>query len=141
MLRINWLFIPLTLALTGVLSSATAADLNTGYLTGKWEINTPGTCGDKDAEHLILRANSTFEYGRRGKAEAVGFWRIENDVVAFEMLSSPASFQDIHNELKAFTLFEIHSMQAMPIDMQQDQFIAVASIGDLMERITLQRCQ
>jgi hypothetical protein len=133
--------IPLTLAMTGFLSSVTAAALDTGYLTGKWEINTQGTCGNKDAEHLILRGNSTFEYGRRGKAEAVGFWRIENDVVAFEMLTSPAYFQDIHNELKAFSLYEIHSMQAMPIDMQQDQFSAVASVGDLMERFTLQRCQ
>ena len=139
--RTCWLIIPLTLAMLGSVSSANAAALDVRYLAGKWEINTQGTCGNKDAEHLILRGNSTFEYGRRGKAEAVGFWRIEDDVVRFEMLTSPASFQDIHAELKPFTLYEIQSMQVMPLDMQQNQFSAVASIGDMMERFILQRCQ
>ena len=72
MLPTNWLVIPLTLVMTGFLSSTTAAVLDTGYLTGKWEFNTQGTCGGENAEHLIVNANSTFEYGRRGKAEAVG---------------------------------------------------------------------
>ncbi len=139
--RTYGLIIPLTLAMLGFLSSVTAAALDAGYLAGKWEINTQGACGNKDAEHLILRGNSTFEYGRRGKAEAVGFWRIVDDVVVFEMLTSPAYFQDIHAELKPFSLYEIQSMRAMPIDMQQNQFSAVASIGDQMKRFTLQRCQ
>jgi hypothetical protein len=139
--RTYWLIIPLTLAMLGALSSTTAAALDAGYLAGKWEINSQGNCGSKDAEHLILRGNGTFEYGRRGKAEAVGFWRIEDDVMKLEMLTSPAYFQDIHAELKPLSGYEIQSMQAMPIDMQQNQFSAVASIGDMMERFTLQRCQ
>jgi hypothetical protein len=141
MRRIYWLIIPLSIALTGFLSNVTAAALDAGYLTGRWEINTQGTCGDKDAEHLIVRGNGTFEYGRRGKAEAVGFWRIEDDVMRFEMLTSPAYFQDIHPELKPLTGYEIQRIQAMPIGMQQDQFSAVASIGDRMKQLTLQRCQ
>jgi hypothetical protein len=141
MLRTYGLIIPLTLAMLGFLSSATAAAPDAGYLAGRWEINTQGACGKKDAEHLILRGNSTFEYGRRGRAEAVGFWRIEDEVLVFEMLTSPAYFQDIHAELKPFTLYAIQTLHAMPIEMQQDQFSAVASVGDLMERFTLQRCQ
>ena len=140
MLRTNWLLIPLTLAMTGFLSSVTAAPLDAGYLTGKWEFNTQGSCGGENAEHLVIRANSTFEYGRRGKAEAVGFWRLEGDVVSFTMLSSPADFQDIQHELKAVTGYEIDSMNMVPVDMQQNQFSAVASIGDLMQQFTLQRC-
>ena len=139
--RAYWLIIALTLAMFGTLSSATAAALDAGYLAGKWEINSQGNCGSKDAEHLILRGNGTFEYGRRGKAEAVGFWRIEDDVLRFEMLTSPAYFQDIHPELKPLTGYEIQRIQAMPIGMQQDQFSAVASIGDRMKQLTLQRCQ
>ena len=141
MLRTNWLLIPLTLAMTGFLSSVTAAPLDAGYLTGKWEFNTQGTCGGENAEHLVINANSTFEYGRRGKAEAVGFWHIENDVVTFDMMSSPADFQDIQHELKASTGYEIDSMHMVPVDMQQNQFSAVASVGDLMQQFTLQRCQ
>jgi len=141
MLRTCQRMIPLILVLTGFLPGVKAAALDAGYLTGKWEVNAQGVCGGKKAEHLLLRGNSTFEYGRRGKAEAVGFWRIEDDVVAFEMLSMPASFQDIHAELKLFNGYEIYRMQVMPIDVQQDRISAVAGIGDLMERLILQRCR
>ena len=141
MFRNYWLPIPLALAMTGFLSSATAATLDAGYLAGKWEINTQGTCGGKDAEHLILRSNGTLEYGRRGKAEAVGFWRIEDDVLVLEMLSAPVFFHDIHAELEEFDGYDLYRLQAMPFDMQQDRLSAVASIGDLMERLNLQRCR
>jgi hypothetical protein len=127
--------------LTGFLSTVNAADLDVSYLTGKWEINSDGTCGKEDAEKLIVHDNATFEYGRRGKVEAVGFWRIERDVVVFELLTSPAYFQDIANELKDYTRHEVYSMQMMPLDRQQDQFSAVASIDDQMSRLALQRCR
>jgi hypothetical protein len=141
MRQLYWLITPIALALTGFLSSVNAAPLDAGYLTGTWEFKTQGTCGGENAEHLVINANSTFEYGRRGKAEAVGFWRLDNDVLTFDMISSPADFQDIQPELKASTGYEINSMHMVPVDMQQNQFGAVASIGDLMQQFTLQRCQ
>ena len=141
MRRSYWLIIPVTLAMKGFLSSVKAAPLDAGYLTGAWQFNTQGICGGENAEHLIINANNTFEYGRRGKAEAVSFWRLEGDVVTFEMLSLPSDFQDIQHELKASNTYEINSMHMVPVDMQQNQFGAVASIGDLMQQFTLQRCQ
>ena len=141
MLAINRLTIPLTLVMTGFLSSAAAAVLDTEYLTGKWEFNTQGACGGENAEHLIIDANSTFEYGRRGKAEAVGFWRLQGDVVTFEMLSKPSDFQDIQHELKASNAYGIYSMHMVPVDMQQNRFGAVATVGDLVQQFSLQRCQ
>lgn len=141
MLRKNLLMLYSLLALTGFLSNINAAELDAAYLTGKWEINSEGTCGKENAEKLIVHDNATFEYGRRGKIEAVGFWRIEQDVVTFEMLTSPAYFQDIANELKDYTRHEVYSMQMMPLDMQQDQFSAVASVDDQMSRLVLQRCR
>lgn len=141
MLRKNLLMLMSILALTGFLSSVKATTLDAAYLTGKWEINSDGTCGKEDAEKLIVHDNATFEYGRRGKVEAVGFWRIEHDLVVFEMLTSPAYFQDIANELKDNTRHEIYSMKMMPLDIQQDRFSAVASIDDQMSKLALQRCQ
>jgi hypothetical protein len=128
-------------ALSGFLPTVNAEALDAAYLTGKWEINSDGTCGKEDAEKLIVHDNATFEYGRRGKIEAVGFWRIERDVVVFEMLTSPAYFQDIANQLSDYTWHEIYSMQMMPLDMKQDQFSAVASIDDQMSKLALQRCR
>jgi hypothetical protein len=141
MLQKTWLMLTSLLALTGFLTTAYGHTLDAAYLMGKWEINSAGTCGKEDAEKLILHDNATFEYGRRGKAEAVGFWRIQHDVVVFEMLTSPAYFQDIANELKDYTRHEIYSMQMMPLAMQQDQFSAVASIDDQMSKLALQRCR
>ena len=141
MLRTYAQKILLPLAMTGVLSSATAAALDAGYLTGRWEINTQGSCGGENAEHLMINANSTFEYGRRGKAEAVGFWRLQDDVLVLDMMSSPVYFQDIQPQLKTSNGYDIYSLHAVPIDMQKDQFNAVASLGDLIQQFTLQRCQ
>jgi len=141
MLRNTLVMLSFIFALSGFLPGANAAGLDSAYLTGKWEINSDGACGKEDAEKLIVHDNATFEYGRRGKIEAVGFWRIEQDVVVFEMLTSPAYFQDIANELKGYTRHEAYSMQMMPLDMQQDQFSAVASIDDQMSRLVLQRCR
>jgi hypothetical protein len=133
--------VSLFLAVTGVLCSASADALDANSLAGTWEVNNQGSCGDKNAEHLIMRANSTFEYGRRGVAEAVGFWRIEDDLVIFDMISSPASFHDIQAELKDMNGYDIYNMRMMPIDLQRDKLDAVASIGGQIKRINLQHCQ
>ena len=135
------LLISLSLALAAFLGNASAEALDPNSLTGNWEVNTQGKCGEKNAEHLIMRTNNTFEYGRRGVAEAVGFWRIEEDLVVFDMISSPASFQDIHSELKDINGYDIYTLQMMPIDLQQGRLDAVASIGGQMKRFNLQRCQ
>ena len=141
MLQKTMLMLISIFALSGFLPGVNAAELDAAYLTGKWEINTDGACGKENAEKLIVHDNATFEYGRRGKIEAVGFWRIERDVVVFEMLTSPAYFQDIANELSDYTRHEMYSMQMMPLDMKQDQFSAVASIDDQMSKLALQRCR
>jgi hypothetical protein len=140
MLRSCLLSIPLTITMTGLLPGVAAAALDKDYLTGNWAINPQGECDGTNPEHLIIHADGSFDYSRRGKADAVGFWRIENDVVVLDMMTSPASFQDIHAELQEFIEYQVYSMRAMPIDMQPNQFSAVASIGDRMQRFNLQRC-
>ncbi len=141
MLRSYLLSIPLTMAMTALLPSVADAALDPGFLTGSWEINAQASCGAKNAENLVLHRDGSFEYSRRGKADAVGFWRIEDNVVVFDMMISPASFKDIHAELQDFVAYQAYRMRAMPIDIQQDQFSVVASIGDQMQRFSLRRCQ
>ena len=140
MLRTYLLSIPLTVAMTGLFSSVAVAALDPAYLAGAWAIDSNGSCDAQNAEYLIFNGDGSFEYNRRNKADAVGFWRIEDDLVVLDMMTSPASFQDIHAELQGFAGYQVYSMQAMPIDMQQDHFSAVASIGDQMQRFSLQRC-
>jgi hypothetical protein len=141
MLRTYLLSIPLTITMTGLLSSAAAAALDPAYLAGVWAINSKESCEDRNAEYLILNGDSSFEYSRRGKADAAGFWRIDDDVMVLDMMTSPAFFQDIHAELQASNEYQVYSMRAMPIDMEQGHFSVVVSIGDKMQRFSLERCQ
>ena len=127
--------------LAAAFPSIGATTPNAAYLTGTWEVNTDGACGKKDAEQLTLNKDATFDYGRHGKVEAVGFWRVERDLVVFDMLTSPAYFQDIANELKEHTYHETYTMRMMPLDIQQDRFDAVAVIDDQMSKLALQRCR
>lgn len=140
MCRMTVLSIPLVLTITGLLSGAAAAALDPDYLAARWEINAQGQCGGEKTEQLVLRANNTFEFSRNGTTGAVGFWRIEGEVLVLDTMTTPAFFQDIHPELKGLDEYEIYSVRMMPIDLQPDQFGAVASIGEQMQRLTLQRC-
>ena len=136
----NWLLIPFTLAMATFLPGVNAATLQADYLAGNWEINSKEACGGKNAEHLILRRNGSLEYGRRGKAEAVGFWRIEDDVVVLEMMSRPATFRDIHAELESYEDYDLYRMQIMPVEQVQDRISAVGSMDGLIERLDMRRC-
>jgi hypothetical protein len=109
MLRTCFLTIPLTMAMTGLWSGVAAAALDPGYLAGSWEINAQGGCGADNAEHLVMRGDGSFEYSRRGKADAVGFWRIEDDVVVLDMMTVPASFKDIYAELQDALEYRIYT--------------------------------
>ena len=81
---------------------------------------------------MQLRNNGTLEYGRRGKAEAVGFWATENSVLDMELLAAPASFHDIEATLANQTARNIYTMQVLPVDHEKNSFQAVAGIGDEM---------
>ena len=118
------------LALSGVVSMAGATALDAGYFAGKWVINAKHGCHGNEVEYLKLHANGTLEYGRRGMAEAVGFWATENSILDLEMLAAPASFQDIEADLAGLTTRYIYTMQVMSFEHNKDSFSAVVGIGD-----------
>ncbi|MEM9256527.1 MAG: hypothetical protein AAGA91_13855 [Pseudomonadota bacterium] len=119
--------------------AAIAIDVDADYFTGHWKINAD--CKKDDAEYMLLRANGTFEYGRRGTAEAVGFWATSNHVLDMEMLAAPASFQDIQADLANQTSRDIYTMQVLPYDYDNNGFEAVAGIGDEMGMVIWKRCK
>lgn len=142
MIQKYFLLLPLAIAIAGVSPGVHAAMLDSAHLAGHWEINTDGNCGAKDAEHLLIRSNGTFEYGRGGSPESVGFWQAKDDGLSLNMLTSPAYFADINNQLKAFNgLYGHYVLEAITFDVQENQFSAVARVGEQMSRLTLQRCK
>ncbi len=90
----------LVMVAMGLSSGANAADMVPAYLHEHWALGTSEqACDAPDVEYFIFRDNGTFETGRSGKAEAVGFWQIDGDVVHLHLVASPGSFADIHESL------------------------------------------
>ena len=133
----------LVLALVGFSSGANAADIAPEYLHGDWAIGkTEQKCGEADAEYFVFNENGTFEAGRSKKAEAVGFWQIDGDIVYLVLIASGGFFQDIHAELKAYeNRFDYFDVKLVPFNVTDDRFEAVGVLGDETNKGVAIRCK
>ena len=124
-------------------SAANAADMAPEYLYGNWVIGTKEQkCGDPESEYFIFHKNGTFEAGRSNKAEAVGFWQIDGDIVYLDFISSGGFFQDIHAELKEFgNLFDCFEVKLIPFNVEEGRFEAVGLLGDQINKGIAVRCK
>jgi hypothetical protein len=124
-------------------SGANAADMVPGYLHGNWVIGTKEQkCGGPDAEYFVFNENGTFEAGRSKKAEAVGFWQIDSDIVFLVFIASGGFFQDIHAELKAYeNTFDYFDVKLIPFNVTDDRFEAVGVLGDETNKGIAIRCK
>ena len=124
-------------------SIAIAAEVAPEYLYGNWVIGTTEQkCGAVDAEYFIFNKNSTFEAGRSNKAEAVGFWQIDDDTVYLVFIASGGFFQDIHAELKEYdNRFDSFDVKLIPFNVKDNRFEAVGVLGDEVNRGIAIRCK
>ena len=133
----------LVLALVGFSSGANAADMAPEYLLGDWVIGkTEQQCGATDSEYFIFNKNGTFESGRSSKAEAVGFWQIDGDIVYLVLIASGGFFQDIHAELKEYeNRFDSFDVKLIPFNVEDNRFEAVGVLGDETNKGVAIRCK
>ena len=133
----------LVLALVGFSSGANAADMAPEYLHGHWVIGkTEQKCGAADAEYFVFNENGTFEAGRSNKAEAVGFWQIDGDIVYLVLIASGGFFQDIHAELKEYdNRFDYFDVKLIPFNVEGNRFEAVGVLGDETNKGIAIRCK
>ena len=133
----------LVLALVGFSSGANAADMAPKYLHGNWVIGTTEQkCGDPDAEYFVFNENGTFEAGRSNKAEAVGFWQMDGDIVNLVFIASGGFFQDIHAELNAYeNKFDYFDVKLIPFNITDTRFEAVGVLGDEVNKGIAMRCK
>jgi len=124
-------------------SLAIAAEIAPDYLHGNWVIGTTEQkCGSADAEYFIFNNIGTFEAGRSNKAEAVGFWQIDGDIVYLVFIASGGFFQDIHAELKEYdNRFDSFDVKLIPFNVKNNRFEAVGVLGDEVNRGIAIRCQ
>jgi hypothetical protein len=138
-LTFSFLFIVAACFSTG----ANAADMVPEYLRGNWVIgSTEQKCGDSDSEYFVFNENGTFEAGRSEKAEAVGFWQIDGDIVYLVFIASGGFFQDIHAELKAYeNTFDYFDVKLIPFNVEDNRFEAVGVLGDETNKGVAIRCR
>ena len=119
---------------------ANAADLSADYLYGRWVIDEQN-CSSPDSEFMEFNKNGTFEGTRTGQAEIVGFWGLKEGILDIHMVTSPAFFDDIHQDLAGFEGI-YHYLQARMIifNTQNKSFEAFGVIGDEIKRASAVRC-
>jgi hypothetical protein len=124
-------------------SGANAADMAPEYLHGNWVIGAAEQkCGAADSEYFIFNKNGTFEAGRSNKAEAVGFWQIDSDIVYLVFIASGGFFQDIHAELKEHeNTFDYFDVKLIPFNVEDNRFEAVGVLGDETNKGIAIRCK
>jgi hypothetical protein len=103
---------------------------------------TEQTCGAADAEYFVFNQNGTFEAGRSKKAEAVGFWQIDGDIVYLVFIASGGFFQDIHAELKEYeNTYDSFDVKLIPFNVEANRFEAVGVLGDETNKGVAIRCK
>lgn len=139
----NFASICLVMALIACSSWVNAADMSPEYLQGNWVIGPKEQkCAAADSEYFKFHKNGTFEAGRSGKAEAVGFWNINADVLNLDFISSPGFFHDIHEELKEFeNVFDYFSVKVVPFNIENDRFEGVGVLADQIQKGIAVRCR
>jgi hypothetical protein len=120
-----------------------AAELTPQYLQGEWAVGTTEqNCDSTESEHLTFRENGSFEGGRAGKVEASGIWTIEEGMLELHIVSSPAFFGDIHEELKAFEdQYHYFNIKIVPFNIEEGKFEAVGVIGEVVKKGVFVRCK
>ena len=143
-MRVKFIFFGfLMMFMIGLSSVANAADMDTDYLVGNWAIGTTEQkCADAESEGFVFHKNGTFEASRANKAEAVGFWQVDGDMVRLDFISSGGFFQDIHAQLKALeNRFSFFQVKLVPFNVEQSRFEAVGILGDQVNKGVAVRCK
>ena len=121
---------------------AKSVELSLDYLKGSWALDSKKQCNAADKEYFIFRANGTFENGRSGKAEAAGFWQIDNYIVQLHMVTSPGFFSDTHEQMKGYQgRFIYVPARLVTTDVQVDSFDGVGVMGEQIKKATFFRCK
>ena len=110
------------------------------YLYGRWQLTT------RTAILQILNTlnfeNHTFEIVRTGKAETVGFWGIKADTLELHMVTSPAFFDDLHEQLAGFEgEYDYFRGKMVIFNTNNSGFEAVGGVGNEMRRATAVKCK
>ena len=139
MLRRIMRYLLVPIAASVFLASGAVAQVTAKYLDGVWTIASAKNCGLKDFEHMVFRANGTFESRRFGVTDSTGFWRNSDDMLVLHLVTSPEHFDKQLKEFKGY--FDYFLVKVMVFNQGPDKFEAVGLIGNQIKKEALFRCK
>ena len=130
------------IASTMICSAAAAqqpqpASLTDASLAGKWVVNL-GKCSDGNAEFITFGGNGAVESMRDGRADAVGFWRLDNDKILLTVLAPPGRFDEKLKDVKGYYAFDI---LIATFNVTADGFEGVGLLGEQVRYGKFTRCK
>jgi len=118
-------------------SAANASELDDKQLLGKWVVNEK-TCSNPASEFLYFRDSGLVDSTEGGKAEAAGFWQIQDGLIVLNVIATPALFHKDLSHLKG--QYFSYRINIAPFNVSPDGFEGVGVIGDQVRRATFTRC-
>ena len=108
------------------------------YFPGKWAFETADMCSQTDGEFVMFEADGSFRVQRFGKAELVGFWSEQDNVLTLEILTAPKRERP---RLRTYeTIFSQDTMIAVLQERMSDYFLATATLNDETATVRFHRC-
>lgn len=122
-----------------VTAGGAVAEITPKYLSGVWTIANQKNCGLKEFEHMVFRANGTFESRRFGVTDSTGFWRNSGDILVLHLVTSPEHFDRTLKEFQGH--FDYFRVKVLAFNQKANKFEAFGLIGDQVKKETLFRCK
>ena len=125
--------------LSGLLAAAngSAAELNGGYLVGKWTSGSKAACSTATAEVTGYRADGTFATQAKGRVVATGFWTLDDDRLDMQVLAHDSTHPALDAIEGDYAYFVIRSLL---FDVEDDSYRQVQVIGDHLQGVKAYRC-
>ncbi len=118
-------------------AAALETSLTEASLIGKWVVNI-GECSDANAEFITFLKSGAMESTRNGTADAVGFWRVENDRIYLNVLATPAR---LHEKLKDVSGYYPFDITVATFNVTADSFEGVGILDDQTRYGKFTRCK
>jgi hypothetical protein len=134
----SWLFAGVG-ALSALLMTmgAQAAELNAGYMVGKWTSGGKPACSAPASEVSEFRADGTFATRAKDRVVATGFWTLDEDRLDMQLLAHDTTHPALEAIEGDYAYFVIRSLI---FDVEDDSYRQVQVIGDHLQGVKAYRC-
>ncbi len=139
MVRTVWVAGVVFLGCVSLGTAAHAATFSDAYLEGRWTTGATDNCKKTEHEQTVFRKDGTFATEHSGKALAVGFWRIDDDRLEMNILTTEASLpQDVQDALPG----DYHALlvKGLVFDVSDNAFRLVQGIAGDIQGLDMVRC-